>query len=96
MSFQRKVIRLLDRPGGRAFLAWLATTFFRRVTGNREIKIVYDRTWAHRAGRFYFLMVRHFSTTHLAFGRGVPQRNSRYWSAPRTFGSGITPPDDVT
>ncbi len=49
MSLRRRLIRLLDRPGGRTLLA-LAATCFARARNGLDVRIFYDDGWFHWAG----------------------------------------------
>src|SRR5580704_12389337 len=54
-SFQRKIARLLDRPGGRTLLGWLATRYSMRFPeGSREITFA-DGFWTHSSGPYLFV-----------------------------------------
>jgi FkbM family methyltransferase len=52
MTPQRRFIRLLDRPGGRGLLGWLATQYARRKTG-LDVAVIHDGAWIRRAGRYF-------------------------------------------
>lgn len=50
MSYKRKLIHFLDRPGGRFLLGKIATHFVRRMTGI-DLEILYaNGLWTHRVG----------------------------------------------
>lgn len=53
VSFRRRLIRLLDRPGGRFLLGKFATFFARRL-GKRDLEIFYDDIWIHRLLTEYY------------------------------------------
>lgn len=53
MTVLRRIIRLLDRPGGRAVLALLATLHAKHNTGI-NFKVFYDRVWLHQLGDEYW------------------------------------------
>lgn len=47
LSWRRHLIHLLDRPGGRTLLSFLATRYARRLAGDGAA-ILYDQGWLHR------------------------------------------------
>lgn len=53
MSLKRSLIRLFDRPGGRAFLGGVATAWARRVSG-ADVAVFHDQYWIHRVGTCFF------------------------------------------
>ena len=54
MSIRRFVIDLLDRPGGRGVLGFMATRFARSATGT-DMRIFYEQgLWANRVGGYCF------------------------------------------
>ncbi len=46
MTLLRRLIRTLDRPGGRTILATLATSYARKKIG-WDVRILYDAAWLH-------------------------------------------------
>src|SRR5258708_674751 len=52
MTLQRQLINLLDRPGFRPLLAFLATRYARWQTG-LDVGLFYDGAWIHRADDYY-------------------------------------------
>ena len=53
MTVLRRIIRLLDRLGGRTVLALLATWHAKHKTG-KNFKVFYDRVWLHQLGDEYW------------------------------------------
>ncbi len=52
-TLRRRVLRALDRTGGRGILAAAATWFARRATG-ADVEVYFDDFWIHRIGAFHF------------------------------------------
>ncbi len=84
MSWKRRIVRLLDRPGGRGILGKLATRSARRRTGI-DAAIFYDAIWVHRVRNRYFPDGPRFDYDAGVFNRwaGEDERNSanarEYW-----------------
>ena len=54
LSYQRSLIRLLDRPGGRLLLGKIASRMARAAAGH-DVEIAYvDGFWTHRIGPHFF------------------------------------------
>lgn len=53
MSHRRRVVGLLDRPGGRALLSWAATWYARHLS-QADVQVWYDGLWWHRSGSYRF------------------------------------------
>jgi FkbM family methyltransferase len=59
MLTKRQIIRLLDRPGGRSILSYLATMKARSTT-RADVEVFYDKLWIHRSGNHFFPDGEHF------------------------------------
>ena len=44
-TLKRKIVNLLDRPGGHRFLSAAATHWARSVSGDRDLSVIYDGMW---------------------------------------------------
>ena len=60
MGIKRRLIQLLDRPGGRQVLARLGTWYASRNLA-QPVHIFHDRVWIHRIDDRYFADSPHFS-----------------------------------
>ena len=60
MSIQRKLVNVLDRPGGRTILSWIATLYARRLVGGDAL-VFFDEIWGHLTDGFYIPDTRAFS-----------------------------------
>jgi len=54
VTIRRSLIHALDRPGGRALLAWLTTWYARNKMGRgHDLSVFYDDVWIRRLGPCY-------------------------------------------
>lgn len=72
MTILRSILKALDVPGGRSFLAWYASRHARRAT-NRDIAVLYDQMWMHRIDDRYWADSERF-----AYHRKIAAKWVRY------------------
>ncbi len=60
-TFKRKIVNLLDRPGGRRFLSAAATHWARSVSGDRDLSVIYDDMWIDVIDKTYIPRSKGFS-----------------------------------
>ena len=60
-TLKRKIVNLLDRPGGHRFLSAAATHWARSVSGDRDLSVIYDDMWIDVIDKTYIPRSPRFS-----------------------------------